>query len=227
MTPIRHAALCHPQESCGFFVGRRYIPCRNVACDPLHNFRVAPDEWRADATALVHSHPDGCPYLSRADRYHQHHSGLDWVLVAGGTLYRYRYAPLLRGRTFAYGVRDCYALVRDAYMLAGIELPDVARSEMEADARRDLFLRHAEAFGFYRADSPQPGDVLLSSMAGHANHAGIYLGGDHVLHHPAGQLSRIGDMGGVWHRDLHSVWRHHAWHPECFEAIVNDIQEAA
>ena len=225
MTPLDHTALCHPQESCGFFVGSLYIPCRNVAEDPLHNFRIPPDEWRADATALVHSHPDGSPWLSRADRYHQHRSGMDWVLVAGGKLHHYRYAPLLRGRIFAYGVRDCYTLVRDACMLAGIGLPDVSRGDIDADARRDLFLRHAGAFGFYRVDTPRRGDVLLSSIAGHANHAGIYLGGGRVLHHPADQLSRIEDLGGIWHRDLHSVWRHRDWTPERFTAIDNDIQE--
>lgn len=225
MTPIRHAELCYPQESCGFFVGKRYVPCRNIADDPCHNFRVPREEWRAEASALVHSHPDGCRWLSRADRHHQHHSGMDWVLVAGGRLYRYRYAPLLRGRTFAYGVRDCYTLVRDAYMLAGIDLPDVARGGMGDDARRGLFLQHAEAFGFRRVGEPQPGDVLLSSVAGQANHAAVYLGNERVLHHPAGQLSRIEDLGGIWHRVLHSAWRHRDWTLDRFAAIDNDIQE--
>lgn len=225
MTPLTHAALCHPHESCGFFVGDAYLPCHNVADDPRHNFRIAPDEWREDATTLVHSHPDGSPWLSRVDRHHQHHSGMDWVLVAGGELHRYRYVPLLRGRVFAYGTLDCYALLRDAYMLAGIDLPDFPRGNIDDDARRNRFLRHAAGTGFYRVDTPQPGDVLLSSFAGHANHVGIYLGDERVLHHPADQLSRIEDVGGIWHRDLHSIWRHRDWTPERFEAIHNDIQE--
>ncbi|MEQ7735006.1 hypothetical protein ABQG64_01145, partial [Escherichia coli] len=37
---------------------------------------------------------------------------------------KFRCVPHLTGRRFEHGVTDCYTLLRDAYHLAGIEMPD-------------------------------------------------------------------------------------------------------
>ncbi|MBV7434465.1 C40 family peptidase [Cardiobacteriaceae bacterium TAE3-ERU3] len=226
MTPVEHAKACQPAESAGFFVGDEYVPCTNVADDPVNNFRIAPSEWRPDADAIVHSHPDGYPWLSTADRVQQHRTGLDWYLVVGDELKHFRYAPLLRGRQFDYGRFDCYTIVRDAYMLCGIELIDYQRKGMREEIADNAFVVSMPKTGFYEVeDGIQPGDVVLSNVAGVANHAGVYLGDERILHHPARQLSRVEQLGGFWHKSIHSIWRHEQWDKSMIEAIENDVKE--
>ena len=64
---LAHADQCKPQESCGFVVfdgkKNRYIPCENLAADPIRYFEIAPEDFIAaeeagKIVALVHSHPD-------------------------------------------------------------------------------------------------------------------------------------------------------------------------
>ncbi|EEC4815018.1 hypothetical protein G4L83_000407 [Salmonella enterica] len=84
---LAHARQCAPAESCGYVVrtaqGERYFPCENLSAEPTMYFRISPEDYlnarnRGDIVALVHSHPDGKPCLSSADRTLQIQSGLDW-----------------------------------------------------------------------------------------------------------------------------------------------------
>ncbi len=63
-------------------------------------------------------------WLSEADRRLQVQSDLPWWLVCRGAIHKFRCVPHLTGRRFEHGVTDCYTLFRDAYHLAGIEMPD-------------------------------------------------------------------------------------------------------
>lgn len=224
MTPIEHAKACEPAECAGFFVGETYHPCQNVAENPEQNFRIAPEALSLEATAIVHSHPDGYPWLSTTDRRQQHKSGLEWVLIVNGEMKRFRYAPLLRGRTFEYGIRDCYAVVRDAYMLCGIELSDYTRYGMKEDMESEMLTTYAPDEGFERVNKIQAGDMVISNVCGLANHAGFYLGEEKILHHPARQLSRVELLGNFWHSSIHSIWRHQHWRAEMIEAVMNDLE---
>ncbi len=135
---LAHAAACAPAESCGYVVktsaGERYFPCQNLSAEPTMYFRMDPADYlqaqvAGDVVALVHSHPDGLPNLSDVDRRLQVQSGLPWWLVCDDRIYKFRCMPFLTGRAFEHGVTDCYTLFRDAYHLAGIEMPDFARRE--------------------------------------------------------------------------------------------------
>ncbi|SUO95285.1 NlpC/P60 family protein [Suttonella ornithocola] len=224
MTPIEHAAQYPNEEICGIMVGDKYYPAKNTAKDKKNNFRIAKKDWRADATAIVHSHPDGYRYLSTADRQQQVLTGLPYHLIAGGECYVYRCCPLLRGREFVYGKADCYALLRDAYMLAGIDLPERQRTDIESDSKAERFKNELPTGSFFVVSDLQPGDIMLSNVGGHANHVGVYLGDDQVLHHPAGQLSRIEPVGSGWMRYVESIWRHPEMSAEKVEAIKNDLE---
>ncbi len=125
-----------PAESCGFVVstpeGERYFPCVNISGEPEAYFRMSPEDWlqaemQGEIVALVHSHPGGLPWLSEADRRLQVQSDLPWWLVCRGAIHKFRCVPHLTGRRFEHGVTDCYTLFRDAYHLAGIEMPDFHR----------------------------------------------------------------------------------------------------
>lgn len=225
---INHAKQAYPNESCGLIVNDAYIPCDNVADDPSETFRISPDAWQP-ADAVVHSHPQGQRYLSGADRQAQHKMRCDWWLAFFADQWRvlqYRYAPLLRGRTFDYGKRDCYGLIEDAYMLCGIKLMAYERKGEAQEIADNAFIVNFPKSGFYQVElnDMQPGDVILTSIRGNANHASIYLGDEQVLHHPYGGLSRREGFCDVWHKSMHSVWRHKQWQTDMMTAIFNDLE---
>ncbi|EBG1759419.1 phage tail protein, partial [Salmonella enterica] len=187
---LTHAKRCTPAESCGYVVKTAfetvYLPCENISAEPGMYFRMSPEDYiRAsflgEVVALVHSHPGdgGQPYLSTVDRTLQIQSGLDWWLVSDERIHKFRCVPHLTGRQFEHGVTDCYTLFRDAYHLAGIDMPDFDREDDWWSQGKSLYLDHLEATGFYRVDpeDAQPGDVLICCFGSPTpNHAAIYCG---------------------------------------------------
>ncbi len=135
---------------------------------------MSPEDWlraemQGEIVALVHSHPGGLPWLSEADRRLQVQSDLPWWLVCRGAIHKFRCVPHLTGRRFEHGVTDCYTLFRDAYHLAGIEMPDFHRGDDWWRHGQNLYLDNMEATGFYRvplgAFHGMPNQALTMSPA--------------------------------------------------------------
>lgn len=129
---------------------------------------MSPEDWlsaemQGEIVALVHSHPGGLPWLSEADRRLQVQSDLPWWLVCRGAIHKFRCVPHLTGRRFEHGVTDCYTLFRDAYHLAGIEMPDFHRGDDWWRHGQNLYLDNMEATGFYRVPLDGLKSVLLNS----------------------------------------------------------------
>ena len=233
---LQHAADCAPKECCGLLVadGRKqiYLPFENHAENSAECFVIMADDWMAadrqgEIMAVVHSHPGGSVYLSGADREFQVVTGLPWLLAAAGEIRQYRACPHLRGRVFEYGKADCGTLVRDAFMLAGLDLPDHVRTEILADAANDCWQQHLTACGFQRvSDGLEAGDVILTTRVKHPEHAALYLGDGEILHHAYGNLSRREPYRDYWKDHTHSVWRLPQWRPEMMQAIHNDLVHA-
>lgn len=231
----RHAEKSPDAEICGLVVKRFsdgktvYCPCANVAHRPSEEFEIAADDWLAaeesgGILAVVHSHLDDAPpFLSGADRQFQTATGLPWLLFARGRLKTFRCCAHLRGREFAYGTADCAALVRDALMLGGLDLPDQARGSMDGDRESGALPRYLAANGFERVSELQAGDVLLFDADGLPSHLGLYLGGGEMLHHAVGQLSRREPYSRFRQGYTHSVWRYKDWQPEMMTGINNDL----
>lgn len=230
---LAHAKRCAPQESCGFVIqtptGVSYLPCRNIASAPEAYFEISPDDWltaqaQGDIVGMVHSHPDGLPVLSQADRLMQRRSGLPWWLVCNDRIVKFRNVPPLLGREFLHGEMDCYTLFRDAYHLAGIELPDILHEDEWWNGDKDFYLENMEKNQFYQVSDAQPGDVILVCLGSHkANHSAIYCGDQQVLHHCPQRLSKRDIYGGYWLNYTHSIWRHTQWQLFGFTAICNDM----
>lgn len=225
---------CAPQEMCGAIAdihdkGRRFFFIDNIAENPEETFEMNPEGWQAlaadgEIVAVVHSHPNGEPFLSGADRQMQIQTGLPWFLAVGGRLKQFRCCPHLRGRVFEYGKADCGALIRDAFMLMGIDLPDHIRGDIDDDAEHEYLRKHFEHVGFVRvSDGLRGGDVILTSYGGHANHAALYLGDGQILHHAYNQLSRREPFNQWWSERVHSVWRYPGFVPEMLQAVENDL----
>ncbi|MBW5818891.1 phage tail protein [Yersinia kristensenii] len=235
---LAHARQCAPAESCGFVVrmtqGEQYFPCKNHATEPMHSFSIRPEDYlsvqaKGEVIALVHSHPDGMPYLSSADRVMQIQSDLPWWLICEGQIYHYCCVPLLLGRRFEHGELDCYSLIRDAYHLAGIAIPNFSRQDDWWKKGENLYLDNIEATGFYRTsrEDMQVGDIVLCCLGSSvANHAAIYCGNSELLHHIPNQLSKRERYSDRWQRSTHSIWRHRAWHASAFTGIYNDLANA-
>ncbi|MDG6308562.1 phage tail protein, partial [Glaesserella parasuis] len=204
---LYHAKRSETHESCGFVVSKggelRYFPCENVAVDLINHFEISPDDWiRAESVgeivAVVHSHPDsdtekGLPYLSTADRECQVRLNLPFWLVCDGKLQKFRPIAPLVGRQFENNKQDCRNILLDAYMLSGLDLPDDVEYEFEWFKSGNLYEENLLRFGFERLDfeaQPQLGDIVLLQIGSDvANHAGIYLGNQMMLHHSEGRLS--------------------------------------
>ena len=221
---LYYCQTAEPNEACGFVIlsyqtsNPAFLPCQNVAADPLNFFEISPEEqieaeklgW---IEAIVHSHPNGEPVLSLADRQVFAHTDCDWLLVCDDKLQRFpKIAPLV-GRTFEHGKTDCYTLFKDFYFLAGLDMGEFNRPDEWWHNGQNLYLDNLEGQGFKRLDSQetlQISDVILMQVGANVpNHAGIYLGEQQVLHHSPKRLSKRDLYDGYWLKHTHSIWRHH------------------
>jgi cell wall-associated NlpC family hydrolase len=222
---LEHALRDAPREACGLVIlagdAERYIPCRNLAKD-ISDFELDPADFAAaedsgEILSVVHSHPLGNSKPTQADLVACEASGLPWDIVAlpSGVWTRiepkgYR-APLI-GRTFHYGVLDCYTLIRDWYALErGIELPDFDRGVNGWwKTGGNIYMDNFRKGGFEEIEGdPLPGDVILMQIRSKVpNHGAIYLGNDLILHHVIDQLSRKEIFGGYWKKNTRLVIRY-------------------
>jgi len=211
----KEAALVHakdqdPKESCGLLLNikgkERYFPCRNLSMTAFQCFIIDPEDYiKADNTgdiiAVVHSHPVTPPVPSQSDKVACEQSGLVWHIVnpkteSWGYLKPTGYKAPILGREWAWGVTDCYTLVRDWYKeKLNINLIDWQRPTTLEDFNKDpMFEKCAEETGFRELNADEKlinGDLLFMSIfSNNLNHVAIFIDGD-VLHHLADRLSCI------------------------------------
>lgn len=228
-----HALSAYPEEACGLIVVvdgvEQYVQCRNAAETASEHFIMPAEDYAAaeelgTVTALFHSHPDTSAEPSEGDRVSCETTGIPWVI--GGVIRNddgidmrdvrtlepcgYR-APLL-GRTFAFGVLDCYSLVRDWYVKERhIDLPDFERHDNFWKRGENLYMDNFAAAGFAMLPEQVPsetGDIILMQILSPvANHAGVYLGDGTFIHHLYGRLSCIDVYGGMWRECTRAVVR--------------------
>ena len=211
----KEAALAHakdqdPKESCGLLLNikgkERYYPCRNLSMTAFQCFIIDPEDYiRADNTgdiiAVIHSHPVTPPVPSQSDKVACEQSGLVWHIVnpkteSWGYLEPTGYKAPILGREWAWGVTDCYTLVRDWYKeKLDIELIDWQRPTTLDDFNKNpMFEKCAEQTGFRELRPDEKlinGDLLfMSILSNNLNHVAIFIDGD-VLHHLTDRLSCI------------------------------------
>lgn len=229
---INHAKKCGENECCGFVIDNKiYMPCTNISPTPTETFEISPDDWltaeeQGEITAIVHSHPNGLPILSEADQIYQQQTAVDWWLVCDNQIHKFRYIKPLLGREFEHGKTDCLTIVRDAYMLAGIDLPDYERADDWWHNGQNLYLDLLPKNGFERVDAEdmQEGDIILVCLGSETpNHAAVYIGNQYILHHCPDRLSKRDMYGGFWRNYTHSIWRHKQWQLSGYTAISNNL----
>ncbi len=224
-----HARAEFPKESCGLIIDGEYVPCTNAAEDPTKDFFIAPQEMQrylsSNIEMIVHSHPGGPYFPSKADMEGQARSAVPWAIIvldaeriADTPVIWGTEVPLLPilGRPFVHGVADCYSLVRDTFRLGkdklaeqGIEWPyepidlyDLPRDDNWWTLGDNFYVDHYAKQGFREIpmEEARPGDAFLIKIRSSiCNHAGVLIGGDQIIHHLPMRMSRR-EPAGIWGR---------------------------
>lgn len=127
------------------------------------------------------------------------------------SLYDHRH---LEGRTFDFGTQDCLSLVRDFYLdMFGISIRNYARPNLFWQSDKDFYHRLTHREGFRVLDCHpseyQFGDLVLMSVNSTlANHAGMLVENDHILHHLMNQMSACVPYRGLTRNSTVAVMRH-------------------
>lgn len=246
-----HARAEFPNESCGLIVNGAYIACENIRSpeetheeeNPNCGCKLCSFEIHRDLIVhygdriemIVHSHPNGNRYPSRADMEGQLATDVPWAILVldaeriidkptmwGDAL---PIAPVI-GREFIHGVHDCFSLIRDAYRLGkeGLEaqgifgwpyppvtFPITPREDAWWEGEEDLYDANWAKHGFVEVDSSEarPGDVFLMKIRSQKNnHGGVLVGEGTLMHHLPNRLSRR-EPAGLWGRQA-SRWLRYA-----------------
>ena len=205
----RHAVECFPEESCGLVVKGEYIPCENIAKDPLNDFKINTKLYvkhNKKLEAVIHSHND-FPHASKKDMQQQIATNVPWGIInvvkgnVMGVWFWGDQLPIqdLVGRPFAHGIYDCYALVRDYYRKEmNIILPVFPREEGFWRRNDHLFMDNYKEIGFIKVDGDdlKKGDAVLGNiLSSVVNHSSVYIGNGLILHHLNKRLSRPEPLG--------------------------------
>ncbi len=225
-TALLHAQAVFPREACGLVVrvdgAEIFRACDNQAVDAAEHFVISAEDYAAaedagEVVAVFHSHPNAPCHPSEADRVACEASGLPWHIVGlpsgqWGGCEPCGYRAPLEGRPFAWGVLDCYSLIRDWYRdNRGVALPDFERRDQWWANGGNLYRDNFAAAGFREIElrDAAHGDVLLMQLQSRVeNHGAILLDGNVILHHLQGRLSCRETYAGYWRRVTRTALRY-------------------
>lgn len=179
----------------------------NVHPEPIEHFQLAHNDkallLHKRPALFLHSHPDGDLEPSDRDTESQIATGWTWGVVAVHAnlagVYDVSYPEIwgpekpvepLLGRTYLWGVRDCWTLCEDYYRANGRVLDPIPRVKEPGPHHalsrgRDPFRYWPPRLGFERVErhERQPGDLATMFWKKPiANHCAIYLGEGKYLH---------------------------------------------
>lgn len=223
-----HAQENPQQEVCGIVVSSgdnyRVIRAANISSKPHLTFVIDPEayieaEKSGTIVAFYHSHPRTKANASDPDKTACEASKKKWIIYS---VWEDKFEIIeptgqctpLKGRSFLWGVHDCYTLVRDYYKtVLDIEFPEAEPYEQKFwDNGRNYYIERYVQFGFDKVSDlcdVRLHDVLLIQLqAKIPNHAAIYIGKNLILHHVVRQLSTETMYGGYWRENTNFVLRH-------------------
>ena len=224
---IKQAARSHaPREACGLIVSKGgaevVIHCRNISENGKKNFILHPDDYlsatgKGEIIAVWHTHPVTTSAPSEADRTACNRTALPWYIYSTvddtmTTLYPDGTSTALLGRSFCWGVHDCWTLVADYYkQTLGITFPDIPQYEERFWQRgKNYYIDWRDKCGLHLVTGPaREHDILLMQIHSQVpNHGAILLGNGMILHHLQNRLSCRDVYGGYWREITCGILRH-------------------
>ena len=178
-------------------------------------FRAAPKGLCGGT--ICRTNPGGNPFASNGRRCQPARSkSLQTPRVALAHLVNARkpvvnYQSLI-GRQWAYGVNDCFSLVREFFGLQSIRLPDFDRPE-DLETSPSIFLEQAERIGFRQVAyaNRQPGDVVIMRLGTRfPMHAAVLVDYDRILHQRQDSLSTEEPLTRYYVERIAAVFRYGA-----------------
>ncbi len=229
---IEHALSLPDQEVCGLIYQTdravHYYPCSNVSKDEegiSKSFEISSQDY-IDANQLgniigiFHSHnKESTNSFSLADLETAKSMCLPIYLYIGGLESWMDYIPDSydvnpAGRNWAWGMSDCYEVVRIYYRNnKQIYLTDFDRDESFEFVGSDIINQYVISEGFRYVTNISfilPDDIILFSTpsSSFAHHLGIYIGGNKIVHHPRNMLSCIDPLDDDWMKSIVGVLRY-------------------
>ncbi len=231
-TQVKHAIIAHAlaaphEEVCGLVYHTENAvyahPCANISSESrAETFEISSDDYikvcgLGRVCGLYHSNPthefsEEDLAMAREMCLPLHSYVLSTGKWASYVPETYHVEPV--GLEFVWGQWDCLETVRIHYRQKHhIYIADYERDESFEQNAGDIISRHVADEGFSYVDKTAPilvDDVLLFKSSGktHAQHLGVVVGPNQLLHHPRNQLSRIDSIDGAWLRRLVGVLRY-------------------
>jgi len=217
-----------PEEACGYIYNDEVFFVDNISDTPTTNFEISvEDSVKINELDCIiwHSHTNGMAIPSKEDMIVQQTTGKEWYIFVFDKkvdeYYLKEYFSFgddtkeipLYGRTFKFGVTDCYSFVRDYYKQTfKITLPNYPREYRAWYNNVSDYEDHYKEAGFVEVGrglgNLQVGDVILFRLNSPVlNHAGVYLGNGLIGHHLEDKLSKT-DAIERWGKFAEKVLRY-------------------
>jgi len=223
MTPellasIRECSQRAEHEVCGVLIHRSneavYVPCHNLSDIPGRGRFSPVDLARAEdmgpVLGYVHTHDVGCT-PSPVDLKFCLESHKPWWIVSPTAWFRMSSNLELQKRRFAWGIQDCFTLIRDWFEGEGIVFQDFERSKDFWKFGMNPYMDGMADAGFELINKdPERGDVILmgiDTVDCIPNHAAIHIGDGNILHHLPNRLSMVELYDGFYQRSTLAVAR--------------------
>lgn len=217
-----------PEEACGYIYKDKVYFLENISDTPTNNFQLSVEDSLTvnELDCIIwHSHTNGVAMPSKEDMEVQQKTAKEWyIFVLDKKLDNYylkeyfsfgddsKEIPLY-GRTFKFGVTDCYSFVRDYYkQVLGITLPNYPREYRAWYNKVSDYENHYKDAGFVEVgrglgDLQKHDLVLFRLNSPVLNHGAIYLGNGLIGHHLEDKLSKT-DAIERWGKFAEKVLRY-------------------
>lgn len=218
----------YPKEGCGLLgikTGQlHWLPCTNHATTntdfQMDSVQYLKYSMEYTIVGIVHSHPDLDSTPSETDIKVCNAVSIPYYIFGYPDMDLTVLTPEhdnteLYGRSYEFGVTDCFEAMRDYLKSVNIELKPRILFEAnwwEKDEKIDYFSPEViKNWGGIEVplNEAQENDVFIFSVYSDvANHCAVYLGNDIIFHHAENRLSTKENLYPYWAKFLTGVYRY-------------------
>ena len=225
-----HALESYPDECCGFVVDYRAenkaLRCKNFSQFPKKHFSISPKDYLKisksyQIKAIYHSHPEGEESFSPYDLINSNGHLLNYIMYNvkndNFTFYDPRKnKTFIDYSEFKIGVSDCYTFVQKYYKRIGINLKDSDYSRSDdwhqekPNLSEEIAALNKDVKKIPVSSEFKKYDILLFEMlkGKTANHVGIYLGNNTIIHRPRNKFVTIEALSERRKNKISTIYRH-------------------